>query len=92
MSSFQPALSIGNVGQLAVDLLISSLEAEKIGCLDDPNVLPCVGNDAYTPSPVGKLALPLEGFFFLLIIFYVSAFAMLIFLLYVVNFVWLLWA
>ncbi|CAA0830913.1 clast3-related [Striga hermonthica] len=55
-----PALSIGNVGQLAVDLLISSLKAEKIGYLDDPNVLPCVGNDAYSPSPLGKLALPLE--------------------------------
>ncbi|GER49859.1 proteasome assembly chaperone 2 [Striga asiatica] len=55
-----PALSIGNVGQLAVDLLISSLKSEKIGYLDDPNVLPCVGNDAYSPSPLGKLALPLE--------------------------------
>lgn len=57
-----PALSIGNVGQLAVDLLISSLKAENIGCLDDPNVLPCVGNDAYSPLPVGKLALPLEAY------------------------------
>lgn len=44
-----------------MDLLISSIKAENIGCLDDPNVLPCVGNDAYSPSPVGKLALPLEG-------------------------------
>ncbi|KAK6143504.1 hypothetical protein DH2020_023852 [Rehmannia glutinosa] len=57
-----PALSIGNVGQLAVDLLISSLNADKIGYLDDPNVLPCVGNDAYSPSPLGKLALPLEAY------------------------------
>ncbi|XP_057769804.1 uncharacterized protein LOC130989739 [Salvia miltiorrhiza] len=57
-----PALSIGNVGQLAVDLLISSLEAEKIGCLDDQNVLPCVGNDAYSPAPLGKLALSLEAY------------------------------
>ncbi|XP_057783007.1 uncharacterized protein LOC131000885 isoform X2 [Salvia miltiorrhiza] len=57
-----PALSIGNVGQLAVDLLISSLEAEKIGCLDDQNVLPCVGNDAYSPSPLGKLVLSLEAY------------------------------
>lgn len=59
--NFQPALSIGNVGQLAVDLLISSLKAEKIGYLDEPNVLPCVGNDAYSPSPPGKLVLPLES-------------------------------
>lgn len=57
-----PALSIGNVGQLTVDLLIASLKSEKIGYLDDPNVLPCVGNDAYTPSPPGKLALPLEAY------------------------------
>ncbi|EYU42636.1 hypothetical protein MIMGU_mgv1a011492mg [Erythranthe guttata] len=57
-----PALSVGNVGQLAVDLLISSLKADKIGCLDDPNVLPCVGNDAYSPAPAGKLALPLEAY------------------------------
>ncbi|XP_075520902.1 uncharacterized protein LOC142554235 [Primulina tabacum] len=57
-----PALSIGNVGQLAVDLLISSLKADRIGYLDDPNVLPCVGNDAYTASPGGDLALPLEAY------------------------------
>lgn len=57
-----PALSIGNVGQLAVDLLISSTRAERIGYLDDPNVLPCVGNDAYRPTPQGDLALPLEAY------------------------------
>lgn len=57
-----PALSIGNVGQLAVDLLISSTGAERIGYLDDPYVLPCVGNDAYGPVPRGELALPLEAY------------------------------
>lgn len=57
-----PALSIGNVGQLAVDLLIASTKAERIGYLDDPNVLPCVGNDAYTPTPQGDIALPLEAY------------------------------
>ncbi|KAJ0076765.1 hypothetical protein Patl1_36292 [Pistacia atlantica] len=56
-----PALSIGNVGQLAVDLLVSSTGADTIGYLDDPFVLPCVGNDAYRPSPRGDLALPLQG-------------------------------
>lgn len=55
-----PALSIGNVGQLAVDLLISSTGTEKIGYLDDPNILPGVGNDAFGPIPHGDLALPLE--------------------------------
>ncbi|XP_042494227.1 proteasome assembly chaperone 2-like [Macadamia integrifolia] len=57
-----PALSIGNVGQLAVDLLVSSMRADKIGYLDDPFVLPCVGNDAYEPVPRGLLALPLEAY------------------------------
>lgn len=51
------------MGQLAVDLLVSSTRAERIGYLDDPFVLPCVGNDAYGPIPCGYLALPLEGSF-----------------------------
>ncbi|KAK3195601.1 hypothetical protein Dsin_026911 [Dipteronia sinensis] len=57
-----PALSIGNVGQLAVDLLVSSTRAETVGYLDDPFVLPCVGNDAYCPIPRGYLALPLQAY------------------------------
>lgn len=57
-----PALSIGNVGQLAVDLLVSSTRAERIGYLDDPYILPCVGNNAYGPIPCGDLALPLEAY------------------------------
>lgn len=63
MCVFQPALSIGNVGQLAADLLVSSMGTERVGYLDDPYVLPCVGNDAYGPVPQGDLALPLEGAF-----------------------------
>ncbi|XP_062178103.1 uncharacterized protein LOC133882889 [Alnus glutinosa] len=57
-----PALSIGNVGQLAVDLIVSSTRAERIGYLDDPHVLPCVGNDAFGQLPQGELALPLEAY------------------------------
>ncbi|KAJ6806563.1 proteasome assembly chaperone 2 [Iris pallida] len=57
-----PALSIGNVGQLAIDLLISSTGAGRVGFLDEPSVLPCVGNDAYGPTPIGDLALPLEAY------------------------------
>ncbi|XP_054776711.1 uncharacterized protein LOC129285162 isoform X2 [Prosopis cineraria] len=34
--------------------------SERVGYLDDPHVLPCVGNDAYGPVPQGDLALPLE--------------------------------
>ncbi|KAL0676465.1 hypothetical protein Bca4012_004446 [Brassica carinata] len=55
-----PALSIGNVGQLAVDLLVSSTGADRVGYLDDPYLLPCVGNDAYGPLPCGEISLPLE--------------------------------
>ncbi|CAM8901545.1 unnamed protein product [Rhodiola kirilowii] len=57
-----PALSIGNVGQLSLDLLVASLKAERVGYLDDPYVLPCVGNDAFGPVPQGELALPLEAY------------------------------
>nr|ABF70018.1 cell cycle-regulated protein-related [Musa acuminata] len=57
-----PGLSIGNVGQLAVDLLISSTRAKRVGFLDEPSLLPCVGNDAYGPEPEGVLALPLEAY------------------------------
>lgn len=46
-----------------MDLLVASLRAERIGYLDDPNVVPCVGNDAYWPSPPGELALPVEGIY-----------------------------
>ncbi|KAE8732634.1 9-divinyl ether synthase [Hibiscus syriacus] len=34
--------------RLAMDLLVASMKAERIGYLDDLFVLPCVGNDAYT--------------------------------------------
>ncbi|KAG0473866.1 hypothetical protein HPP92_015723 [Vanilla planifolia] len=57
-----PGLSIGNVSQLAVDLLISSLRAKRVAYLDEPSVLPCVGNDAYGPLPEGILSLPLEAY------------------------------
>lgn len=49
------------MGQLAVDLLVASTKAERVGFLDTPFILPCVGNDAYGPVPQGELAFPLEG-------------------------------
>lgn len=55
-----PALSIGNVGQLAVDLIISSLQPRKIGYLDDPCILPCIGNDPFDSIDKGELAVALE--------------------------------
>lgn len=58
----QPALSVGNAGQLAVDLLICRT-ASKAGYLEEPHVLPCVGNDPFGPSADGDLAVALEGTF-----------------------------
>lgn len=60
------------MGQLAVDLLVSSTGAETVGYLDDQFVLPCVGNDAYRPSPRGDLALPLQGIKFYSILRFVN--------------------
>ncbi|KAF5192839.1 hypothetical protein FRX31_017576 [Thalictrum thalictroides] len=44
---------------LAIDLLVSSTRAERVGYLGDRYVLPCVRNDACAP---GVLALPLEAY------------------------------
>lgn len=43
----QPAVTIGNVGQLAADLIISTGEMPLAGYLESRYVLPCVGNDAF---------------------------------------------
>jgi len=45
-----PSVGVGNVGQLAVDLLISTLETKKIGIVHHPAILPLVGSDPYNPS------------------------------------------
>ncbi|KAJ3047711.1 Proteasome assembly chaperone 2, partial [Rhizophlyctis rosea] len=39
--------SIGNVAQLAIDILIATLSYTRIGYLDSPYLTPVVGNDAY---------------------------------------------
>lgn len=41
----QPSVSIGNVGQLAVDLIISTLQLQRLGYFESPDVLPCLGID-----------------------------------------------
>ncbi|GBG78106.1 hypothetical protein CBR_g26043 [Chara braunii] len=55
-----PVVSVGNVGQLAIDLLIATADVRRVGYLDEPNVLPCVGNDAFGEVPEGNLTLGLE--------------------------------
>ncbi|KAL0479122.1 proteasome assembly chaperone PAC2 [Acrasis kona] len=39
--------SVGNVGQLALDFLISSFNANRVGIIDSAYILPVVGNDPY---------------------------------------------
>ncbi len=38
---------MGNIAQLAVDLIINTLKLPRIGYLDDESLLPLVGNDAF---------------------------------------------
>jgi len=39
----QPVVSIGNIAQLAVDLLIASLSLRKIGIFDPRDLVPVIG-------------------------------------------------
>ena len=45
--SQEPAVSVGNVGQLAVDMVISTLWMERIGYIYHDSILPLVGNDPF---------------------------------------------
>jgi proteasome assembly chaperone 2 len=49
------------VGQLATDLIIASWQSQKVGYLDDPHILPCVGNDPFEDLNKGELSVALEG-------------------------------
>lgn len=44
-------MSVGNVGQLAVDLIVATLRMQRVGWISDPAVLPVVGNDAFDHTP-----------------------------------------
>lgn len=60
--TFQPSVSVGNVGQLAADLLINTLKLTHVGYLSDPAILPLVGNDAFDHTqPSGYLHTSAEG-------------------------------
>ena len=48
---FQPCISVGNVGQLAVDLVVSTLGLQRVGWIQDTALLPIVGNDAFDHTP-----------------------------------------
>lgn len=60
---WQPALTIGNVGQLAIDALIVTMEVPLVGYLEDEEVLPVVGNDAFAVSGNGVLSTALEVYY-----------------------------
>jgi proteasome assembly chaperone 2 len=66
MRWLQPAVAVGNVGELCVDALISSLRAGGEGActlagrINDPNLLPAVGNDPFDLAAPGSLATELE--------------------------------
>ena len=61
-----PAVSAGNVGQLALDLLINTGMANgsvaRAGYLKSPHVLPIAGSGAYSPDKPGQLCVNLEVF------------------------------
>jgi len=52
--------SFANAGQLAADLLITSLHLRKAGLLLTASLTPCVGNDALGSTPCGVLSTSLE--------------------------------
>ncbi|XP_018412341.1 PREDICTED: proteasome assembly chaperone 2 [Nanorana parkeri] len=45
-----PAVSVGNVGQLAIDLIISTLNMTKVGYFYTDCLVPMVGNNPYATS------------------------------------------
>ncbi|KAM4630767.1 proteasome assembly chaperone 2 [Polymixia lowei] len=45
-----PAVSVGNVGQLAVDLIVSTLNMRRVGYIHTDCLIPMVGNNPYATS------------------------------------------
>lgn len=44
----QPCVSVGNVAQLTVDVIINTLQLARVGHLHHPSLLPLVGSAAYS--------------------------------------------
>eukprot|EP01117_Protostelium_nocturnum_P017264 TRINITY_DN7004_c0_g1_i1.p1 TRINITY_DN7004_c0_g1~~TRINITY_DN7004_c0_g1_i1.p1 ORF type:complete len:275 (+),score=99.30 TRINITY_DN7004_c0_g1_i1:36-827(+) len=57
-----PSISLGNVGQLSVDLLISTFKFVKIGTLESRFISPICGNDPFSPLGSGEITTALELF------------------------------
>ena len=58
--AMQPCVSVGNVAQLASDLLINTLKMERVGHLYDQCLLPLVCQSAFDHS-AGALSTSTEG-------------------------------
>jgi len=59
----QPAVAVGNVGQLAVDLIVSTLNMNRVGYLHTDCLIPMAGNNPYATckEDAEELHTPAEG-------------------------------
>lgn len=55
-----PAVTVGNVGQLAVDLLLTSVQCRHIGRLRAPSLLPLAGSPPAPPAHKARIITPME--------------------------------
>ncbi|KAJ2779942.1 hypothetical protein H4R18_003722 [Coemansia javaensis] len=55
-----PSVAVGNVAQLAADLLINTLEARRIGLFDSASVLAVSGASGFDHGAAGQRAAPVE--------------------------------
>lgn len=51
------------MGQLSIDLLISTANVRRVGFLEDEYVIPMAGNDTFSTNQ-GKLSCAVEGIYF----------------------------
>ncbi|XP_040520775.1 proteasome assembly chaperone 2 [Gallus gallus] len=56
-----PAVSVGNVGQLAVDLVISTLRMPKVGYFYTDCLVPMVGNNPYATTKENSMELSINA-------------------------------
>lgn len=61
--SLQPAVAVGNVGQLAVDLMVSTLNMSRVGFIHTDCLIPMAGNNPYATckEDAEELHTPAEG-------------------------------
>lgn len=61
--TFQPAVAVGNVAQLAVDLIVSTLNMKRVGYIHTDCLVPMAGNNPYTTckEDAEELHTPAEG-------------------------------